>query len=71
MNTKMTNNISERVRIQEKALSNLADRSRKHDLTVEEELADLRKEVKALTLFLARYHPEFKERFPEIQRKVK
>ncbi len=71
MNAKMTNDISERVRIQEKALSNLADRSRKHDLTMGEELADLRKEVKALTLFLARYHPEFKEQFPEILRKVK
>ena len=71
MNAKVMNNPDERIKIQEKALSNLADRINKRNEVVEEELADLRKEVKALTLFLARYNPDFKEQFPRIQRKVK
>jgi hypothetical protein len=57
--------------IQEKALSNMADSLRKHELVSAEEIRDLQAEVKALKVFLARNMPEFKQQFPEIQRKVK
>ncbi len=62
---------TERIRIQEKALSNLADTLKKHDVECAEEIRDIQAELKALKLFLARNIPEFKKQFPEIQRKVK
>jgi hypothetical protein len=61
----------EKIKIQEKALSNLADTLKKHEDAVDDELKDIRSELKALKLFLARHIPEFKEQFPEIQRKLK
>ncbi len=61
----------ERLKIQEKALSNLADSMKKRDKEFDEEIRDLKAEIKALQLFLARNIPEFKKEFPEIQRKVK
>ncbi|HYA87903.1 MAG TPA: hypothetical protein VEI57_12655 [Nitrospirota bacterium] len=61
----------ERLKIQEKALSNLADMLRKHENETAEEIMDIQAEIKALKLFLARNIPEFKKQYPEIQRKVK
>ncbi len=61
----------ERIKIQEKALSNMADLLKKHEGEISEEIRDIRSELKALKLFLARHIPEFKQQFPEIQRKVK
>ncbi len=61
----------ERIKIQEKALSNLADMLKKHENEMAEEIRDLQAELKALKLFLARNIPEFKKQYPEIQRKVK
>ncbi len=61
----------ERIKIQEKALSNLADMLKKHDAEIDEEIRDMQAELKALKMFLARTLPEFKKQFPEIQRKVK
>jgi hypothetical protein len=72
MNTvKSENNVAERLRIQEKALSNLADALKKHEDAAGEEIRDLQAEVKALKMFLARSTPEFKTQFAELQRKVK
>lgn len=72
MNTKrMANNSVERLNIQEKALSNLADSQKKHASEVDEELQDILSELKAFKLFLARNMPGFKKEFPEIQRKLK
>lgn len=71
MERKITNNIAERVKIQEKALSALADKIRKRESATEDDLADIRKELKALKLFLARAVPGFKEQFPEMLRKVR
>lgn len=72
MNTQRSaNNSVERLKIQEKALSNLADSLKKHASEVDEELHDILSELKALKLFLSRNMPEFKKEFPEIQRKVK
>ena len=61
----------ERIKIQEKALSNLADTLKKHDAEFADEIGDLQAELKAIKVFLARNIPEFKKQFPEIQRKLK
>ncbi len=62
---------AERIKIQEKALSNMADMLKKHELEIDEEIGDIQAELKALKLFLARHIPEFKKQYPEIQRKLK
>ncbi len=62
---------AERIKIQERALSNLADVLKKHQIESAEEIGDLQAELKAIKLFLARNIPEFKKQFPEIQRKLK
>ena len=71
MNKKNGNITAERLKIQEKALSNLADSLKKHESAVDEEIGDILSELKALKMFLSRNIPEFKKQFPEIQRKVK
>ncbi len=72
MNNKRNGNgTTERLRIQEKALSNLADTLKRHEVEAEEEIRDIQAELKALKLFLTRTIPEFKKQFPEIQRKLK
>jgi len=68
---KSENSMMERLRIQEKALSNLADALKKNEIETAEEIKDIQAELKALMLLLARNIPEFKKQFPEIQRKVK
>ena len=69
--TKSPNDILERLKIQEKALSNLADSVKRHEVKTVEEIKDIQAELKALMLFLARNNPDFKKQFPEIQGKVK
>jgi hypothetical protein len=71
MNAKGNGSVVERIKIQEKALSNLADMLKKHEIELTEEIGDIQAELKALKMFLARTIPEFKQQFPEIQRKVK
>ena len=71
MDRKGNGSSEERIRIQEKALSNLADSMKKHEDQLAEEIRDMQAELKALKLFLARHIPEFKKQFPEIQRKLK
>jgi hypothetical protein len=61
--------VVERIKIQEKALSNMADTLKKHEVESADEIGDLQAELKAIKLFLARNIPEFKKEFPEIQRK--
>ncbi len=70
-NKRNANGTAERLRIQEKALSNLADSLKKHESEVDEEIGDILSELKALKVFLSRNIPEFKKEFPEIQRKLK
>jgi hypothetical protein len=67
---KDANGAAERLKIQEKALSNLADSQKKLEAEVGEEIHDILVELKALKLFLSRNIPEFKKQFPEIQRKL-
>jgi hypothetical protein len=71
MNAKGNGSVVERIKIQEKALSNLADMLKKHEIELTEEIGDIQAELKALKMFLARTIPEFKKQFPEIQRKLK
>ncbi len=72
MNAKGNGSITaERIKIQEKALSNMADMLKKHEAEINEEVRDIRAELKALKLFLARHIPAFKQQFPDIQRKLK
>ncbi len=72
MNSKRNGNgTTERLKIQEKALSNLADTLKRHESEAAEEIRDIQAELKALKLFLTRTIPEFKKQFPEIQRKLK
>ncbi len=70
-NKRNADGIAERLKIQEKALSNLADSLKKHESEVDEEVRDILSELKALKMFLSRNIPEFKKEFPEIQRKLK
>ena len=70
MSNQDENNTAERLKIQEQALSNLADSQKKHKTEVDEEIQDIQVELKALKLFLSRNIPEFKKQFPEIQRKL-
>jgi hypothetical protein len=65
------NGIIEWLKIQERALTNLADSLKKHEVETGEEIKDIQTELKALKLFLTRNIPEFKKQFPEIQGKVK
>jgi hypothetical protein len=65
------NSIMEWLKIQDRALTNLADSLKKHEVETTEEIKDIQTELKALKLFLARKIPEFKKQFPEIQGKVK
>lgn len=65
------NGIIEWLKIQERALSNLADSLKKHEVETTEEIKDIQTELKALKLFLTRNVPEFKKQFPEIEGKVK
>ena len=70
-NQKSAGDFMDRLKIQEKALSNLADALKKHETRTVEEIKDMQTELKALKLFLARNIPEFKKQFPEIRQKVK
>jgi len=70
MTTKDAEGTAERLKIQEKALSNLADSLKERDAEVSERIEDIQVELKALKLFLSRNIPEFKKQFPEIQRKL-
>jgi hypothetical protein len=71
MDSKGNGTSAERIKIQERALSNLADMMKKHEDRLDDEITDIQSELKALKLFLARNVPEFKKQFPEIQRKLK
>ncbi len=68
---KSSNGTAERLKIQERALSNLADTLKRYEVEADEEIKDIQTELKALKMFLSRNIPEFKKQFPEIQRKVK
>jgi predicted nucleic acid-binding Zn-ribbon protein len=63
--------LTERIKIQEKALQELADRLEKREHAFEEEMQDILEELKALKLFLSRTIPDFRKQYPEIRKKLK
>jgi hypothetical protein len=65
------NNVTERIRILEKAATNLGDVIKRREHEIDEGIRDILRELKAIKLFLSRNIPEFKKEFPEIQRKLK
>lgn len=65
------NDLAERVKIQEKALLNLADSLKKWETVFEEEIRDALDDLKAIKMYLTRSMPDFKKQFPEIRRKIK
>lgn len=71
MATNVNTNIAERVKIQEKALSNLADTLKNKDTELNEEIRDIIADLKSIKLFLSRNMPDFKKQFPEIRKKIK
>ncbi len=71
MANKLESELRERVKIQEKALQNLADTLRKREVMLDDKMQDVLEELKALKMFLARSDPDFKKEFPEIRKKVK
>ena len=62
---------AERIRILEKAVVTLGDSLKRRGVEVDEDLREMKAELKALKLYLARSLPEFKKQFPEIRRKVR
>lgn len=63
--------VAERVKILEKAIASLADGQKTRSMNVDEEIADILRELKGIKLFLSRSAPDFRKQFPEIQRKIK
>ena len=68
---KTAHDTGERIKILEAAVENLGDALKKRDFAVDEELADIQAELKAIKLFLSRSMPEFKEQFPQVLSKVR
>jgi hypothetical protein len=66
-----TNGGTERIRILEKAVVTLGDSLKRRDVEMDEDIRDMKAEIKALKLYLSRSLPEFKKQFPEIRRKVR
>ncbi len=63
--------LAERMKIQEKALLDLADTLRSREAAFDEEMQEALEELKAIKVFLSRAIPEFKKQFPDIRKKVK
>jgi len=62
--------LKEKLGLLEKELATLSDKSVSAD-DMKNAIADIEKEIKGLKLFLSRVHPEFKEQFPELIKKLK
>ncbi len=71
MTRKIETDLTERVKIQEKALLDLAEMLQDREAAFEEEMQEALEELKAIKVFLSRTSPEFKKQFPDIRRKVK
>lgn len=62
--------LKEKLGLLEKELVTLSDKLDSVD-NMKDAMADIQKDIKALKLFLNRVHPEFKNQFPEIIKKLK
>lgn len=59
--------LQERLTLIEQEIKTLTERIGKDNAG---EIADLKKEIKALKIFLGRVHPDFKSQLPEIMKKI-
>lgn len=71
MPKKNEEDLAERMKIQEKALMNLAAKLEAWDAASDESMQEVLEELKALKVFLSRTLPDFKKEFPEIRKKIK
>jgi predicted nucleic acid-binding Zn-ribbon protein len=71
MAAKIRTDLNERIKIQEKALQELADRLERHGVELAEEVQDALEEIKAIKLFLSRELPDFRKQYPDLRKKIK
>ena len=71
MGRKIESDLTERLKIQETALLELADSLKRHEAMLDAEMQEVLEELKAIKLFLSRAMPDFKTQFPDIRRKLK
>jgi predicted nucleic acid-binding Zn-ribbon protein len=71
MAAKIGTDLNERIKIQEKALQQLADRLERHGSELTEEMQDALEEIKAIKLFLSRALPDFRKQYPDLRKKIK
>ncbi len=71
MAQKIETDLAERVKIQEKALLDLAEELKSREAAFDEEMQEALEELKAIKIFLSRTSPEFKKQFPDIRKKIK
>ncbi len=71
MARKMGEDLEERVKIQEKALLELAEALSIREAAFDEDMQEVLEELKAIKVFLSRTSPDFKKQFPDIRKKIK
>jgi hypothetical protein len=71
MARKTDTDLEERLKIQEKALLDLAETLKNREGAFDEEMQEAVEELKAIKVFLSRTIPEFKKQFPDIRKKIK
>ncbi len=71
MARKMGEDLEERVKIQEKALLELAEALSIRETAFDEDMQEVLEELKAIKVFLSRTSPDFKKQFPDIRKKIK
>lgn len=62
--------LKERLSLLEKEISTLTEKFDSLSFALKE-LEDIKHEIKGIKLFLGRKHPDFKDQFPEIIKKLK
>lgn len=71
MARKRGEDLEERVKIQEKALLELAEALSIREAAFDEDMQEVLEELKAIKVFLSRTSPDFKKQFPDIRKKIK
>lgn len=61
--------IKESLKLIEQELKTVADKLQELDTELKN-LSEIKSEIKAIKLFLGRVYPDFKERFPDILKKI-
>lgn len=71
MAAKPGNDLKQRIKIQEKAVADLADTMKKRESELYEEMEDMLEDLKAIKMFLSRTMPDFKKQFPDLRKKIR